>query len=81
DKTVFLEKLYQFMNDNQSPISKNPILGFKEVDLHQFYVSTHKRGGYDQVTKKKLWKEIYMELGGSACNTSAATGTRKNYEK
>ncbi len=30
---------------------------------------------------KKAWKSIYDELGGNPQNTSAATCTRRHYEK
>jgi len=34
-----------------------------------------------QVVKKRLWKHVYDQMGGSSNYTSAATGTRRNYEK
>ena len=33
------------------------------------------------MTRKKLWKHVYEELGGVSGNTSAATVTRKHYER
>lgn len=51
------------------------------VNLYQFYQCTQKLGGYNEVTEKRLWKHVYDQLGGSPGNTSAATGTRRNYEK
>jgi hypothetical protein len=38
-------------------------------------------GGYEGCTQKKTWKSIYDDLGGNPSNTSAATCTRKHYEK
>ncbi|XP_034548106.1 AT-rich interactive domain-containing protein 5A isoform X2 [Notolabrus celidotus] len=35
----------------------------------------------DQVTARRLWKKVYDELGGSPGSTSAATCTRRHYEK
>lgn len=34
-----------------------------------------------QVTSRRLWKMVYNELGGSPGSTSAATCTRRHYEK
>jgi len=34
-----------------------------------------------QVMKGRLWKHVYDQMGGCSNNTSAATGTRRNYEK
>lgn len=36
---------------------------------------------FQQVTARRLWKKVYDELGGSPGSTSAATCTRKHYEK
>ncbi|NXL00539.1 ARI5A protein, partial [Mesembrinibis cayennensis] len=33
-----------------------------------------------QVTGRRLWKNVYDELGGSPGSTSAATCTRRHYE-
>lgn len=34
-----------------------------------------------QVTGRRLWKNVYDELGGSRGSTSAATCTRRHYER
>ena len=70
--------------------SKNP--GFKKfhkvyislfiaVDLHMFFQKVSDQGGYDGCVSKKAWKSVYDELGGNPQNTSAATCTRRHYEK
>jgi hypothetical protein len=51
------------------------------VDLFLFYVKVQRAGGYEAAVANKLWKGIYMELGGHPSNTSAATCTRRHYEK
>jgi hypothetical protein len=38
-------------------------------------------GGYDSVSAGRLWKTIYDDIGGNTNSTSAATVTRKHYEK
>lgn len=49
--------------------------------MYAFYKKVRGLGGYKAVTTRKLWKRIYDELGGSQSNTSAATCTRKHYER
>ena len=54
---------------------------FFSVDLFLFYTKVQELGGYDRVSRNRLWKAIYDELGGNAGSTSAATITRKHYER
>lgn len=51
------------------------------VDLYSFYTKVQRAGGYDSAVANKQWKGIYIELGGHPSNTSAATCTRRHYEK
>jgi hypothetical protein len=51
------------------------------VDLFLFYHKVQRAGGYEAAVANKLWKGIYIELGGHPSNTSAATCTRRHYEK
>ena len=54
---------------------------FVSVDLHAFFEKVVKLGGYDGCVHGKAWKSIYDELGGNPQNTSAATCTRRHYER
>uniref|UniRef100_A0AAY4EG70 ARID domain-containing protein n=1 Tax=Denticeps clupeoides TaxID=299321 RepID=A0AAY4EG70_9TELE len=80
-KQLFLDHLYRFMERRGSPISKVPNLGFKKIDLFLMYSAVKRLGGYESVTAQRLWKTVYNELGGSPGSTSAATCTRRHYEK
>ncbi|XP_055518318.1 AT-rich interactive domain-containing protein 5A-like [Leucoraja erinacea] len=77
----FLVNLYQFMKERGTPIERIPHLGFKQVNLATLYKAVEKLGGYEVVTTSRLWKNIYDELGGSPGSTSAATCTRRHYER
>ncbi|XP_059817076.1 AT-rich interactive domain-containing protein 5A-like isoform X2 [Hypanus sabinus] len=77
----FLVNLYKFMKDRGTPIERIPHLGFKQVNLATLYKAVEKLGGYEVVTTSRLWKNIYDELGGNPGSTSAATCTRRHYEK
>ncbi|XP_023673691.1 AT-rich interaction domain 6 isoform X1 [Paramormyrops kingsleyae] len=77
----FLKELYLFMKSRDTPIERIPHLGFKQIDLFLMYKTVQKLGGYSQVTAHQLWKQVYNELGGNPRSTSAATCTRRHYEK
>ncbi|NXR33520.1 ARI5A protein, partial [Zosterops hypoxanthus] len=50
------------------------------VNLWKIYKAVEKLGAYELVTGRRLWKNVYDELGGSPGSTSAATCTRRHYE-
>uniref|UniRef100_UPI00398F4F48 AT-rich interactive domain-containing protein 5B-like isoform X2 n=1 Tax=Pristiophorus japonicus TaxID=55135 RepID=UPI00398F4F48 len=77
----FLTELHQFMKERGTPIERIPHLGFKQVNLSTLYKAVEKLGGYEAVTTSRLWKNIYDELGGNPGSTSAATCTRRHYER
>ncbi len=43
-------------------IDRWPRVGHKELDLRGLFVAVHSRGGYDNVVKQKLWKDVKEEL-------------------
>ncbi|XP_031563672.1 uncharacterized protein LOC116299183 [Actinia tenebrosa] len=81
DEKYFMRSLREFMKSRDTPISKIPALGFKRVNLWTMYNTAQKLGGYDMVTSKRLWRQVYDALGGSTTITSAATYTRRHYER
>ncbi|KAL7391228.1 hypothetical protein ABVT39_006223 [Epinephelus coioides] len=81
EEKAFVSSLHSFMKDRGTPIERIPHLGFKQINLWRIYKAVEKLGGYDSVTARRLWKKVYDELGGSPGSTSAATCTRRHYEK
>uniref|UniRef100_UPI00358F377E AT-rich interactive domain-containing protein 5B-like n=1 Tax=Myxine glutinosa TaxID=7769 RepID=UPI00358F377E len=81
EETAFLERLYAFMRDRGTPIERLPHLGFKQIDLWIMFKTTQRLGGYIAVTEQRLWKAVYDKLGGDPSSTSAATCTRRHYER
>nr|XP_019949298.1 PREDICTED: uncharacterized protein LOC109633713 [Paralichthys olivaceus] len=81
EEKAFVSSLHSFMKEKGSPIERIPHLGFKQINLWRIYKAVEKRGGYDLVTTQRLWKKVYDELGGSPGSTSAATCTRRHYER
>ncbi|KAF7199954.1 AT-rich interactive domain-containing protein 5A [Nothobranchius furzeri] len=81
DEKTFVFRLHSFMKEKGTPIERIPHLGFKQIDLWMIYKAVDKHGGYESVTTHRLWKKVYDELGGSPGSTSAATCTRRHYER
>ncbi|KAK5871528.1 hypothetical protein PBY51_004407 [Eleginops maclovinus] len=81
EEKAFVSSLHSFMKDRGTPIERIPHLGFKQINLCRIHKAVEKLGGYDSVTARRLWKKVYDELGGSPGSTSAATCTRRHYEK
>lgn len=77
----FLKDLYIFMKKRDTPIERIPNLGFKQIDLYVMFQTVQEMGGYHQVTAQQMWKQVYNTLGGNPRSTSAATCTRRHYEK
>ncbi|XP_031163917.1 AT-rich interactive domain-containing protein 5B [Sander lucioperca] len=81
EEQLFLDQLFAYMERLGSPIHKVPNLGFKKIDLFLMYSVVKRLGGYKKVTLDRLWKIVYNELGGCPGSTSAATCTRRHYER
>ncbi|XP_028323147.1 AT-rich interactive domain-containing protein 5B isoform X2 [Gouania willdenowi] len=81
EEQLFLDQLFAFMERHGCPIHKVPNLGFKKIDLFLLYSVVKRLGGYHRVTNDRLWKVVYNELGGCPGSTSAATCTRRHYER
>ncbi|XP_042354708.1 AT-rich interactive domain-containing protein 5B [Plectropomus leopardus] len=81
EEQLFLDQLFTYMERLGSPIHKVPNLGFKKIDLFLMYSVVKRLGGYKKVTVDRLWKVVYNELGGCPGSTSAATCTRRHYER
>ncbi|AWP15584.1 ARID domain containing protein [Scophthalmus maximus] len=77
----FLKDLHLFMRMRDTPIERIPHLGFKQIDLFVMFKTVRDMGGYHLVTAQQLWKQVYNRLGGNPRSTSAATCTRRHYEK
>ena len=73
-------RILQKISSNETFDSINPYR-FISVDLHAFFEKVAKLGGYEGCVHGKAWKSVYDELGGNPQNTSAATCTRRHYER
>ncbi|XP_023697918.2 AT-rich interactive domain-containing protein 5B-like [Paramormyrops kingsleyae] len=81
DEQAFLVALYKFMKERKTPIERIPYLGFKQINLWTMFQAAQKLGGYELITARRQWKNVYNALGGNPGSTSAATCTRRHYER
>ncbi|XP_050980466.1 AT-rich interactive domain-containing protein 5B [Labeo rohita] len=81
DEQAFLVALYKYMKERKTPIERIPYLGFKQINLWTMFQAAQKLGGYEVITARRQWKNVYDELGGNPGSTSAATCTRRHYER
>ncbi|MBN3280592.1 ARI5B protein, partial [Polyodon spathula] len=81
DEQAFLVALYKYMKERKTPIERIPYLGFKQINLWTMFQAAQKLGGYELITARRQWKSVYDELGGNPGSTSAATCTRRHYER
>ncbi|XP_029604051.1 AT-rich interactive domain-containing protein 5B, partial [Salmo trutta] len=81
DEQVFLVALYKYMDERKTPIERIPYLGFKQINLWNMFQAAETLGGYELITSRRQWKHVYDELGGNPGSTSAATCTRRHYER
>uniref|UniRef100_A0AAZ3P6H1 AT-rich interactive domain-containing protein 5B n=1 Tax=Oncorhynchus tshawytscha TaxID=74940 RepID=A0AAZ3P6H1_ONCTS len=81
DEQAFLVALYKYMKERRTPIERIPYLGFKQINLWNMFQVAETLGGYELITSRRQWKHVYDELGGNPGSTSAATCTRRHYER
>lgn len=78
----FTDELKQFWsNVKKQPITQMPMVDSRPLDLYLLFFLVEKRGGYIEVCKNKLWKEIGDELRISKHYKNAPSAIQKNYLK
>ncbi|KAJ8250532.1 hypothetical protein COCON_G00224540 [Conger conger] len=81
EEQTFLVSLYKYMKERGTAIERIPYLGFKQINLWTMFQAAQKLGGYEPITARRQWKNVYDQLGGNPGSTSAATCTRRHYER
>ncbi|ORE22201.1 ARID-like protein [Rhizopus microsporus] len=54
----FIEQLKAFHARKGTTLLSEPVLGGKKIDLHKLFKDVIAAGGFEQVTKKRSWKQI-----------------------
>ena len=49
----FIKQLVEFSDASGTPLSKIPVLGGKELDLHLLFTHVSQRGGYEEATANR----------------------------
>jgi len=83
NKQKFMEDLESYMTKIGRPIGKSPVMGYKELDLHQLFCEVMAHGGFAEVVKKVgTWARIWKRLDNfDASVTDASYRLKKNYER
>ncbi|KAG2205434.1 hypothetical protein INT47_007219 [Mucor saturninus] len=72
DYVCFIEELKAFHIRKGTTLLSEPVLGGKKIDLHKLYGEVVAAGGFDQVTKKRSWKQIGAVFEFPATCTNSA---------
>ncbi len=83
---MFINKFFnnfltKYWNAKGLSTVKIPQIGGRELDFYRLYRAVVKRGGAQQVSNNKMWKEIVNEFGLPPTCTSASFTLRNHYTK
>lgn len=83
ERKVFMEDLTIFLQSIGKPLLKTPAMGYKDLDLYQFYKEVQVFGGYHRVTKKVgTWSKIWKRLSNyDASITDSSSRLKRNYQR
>lgn len=82
ERRMFFERLIDFCERNGDPITMVPQVSKQSIDLHRLYIGVRAKGGFQQVTKDKYWKNLCTEANPDLAESSAAGyQLRKHYQK
>ncbi|XP_072265306.1 AT-rich interactive domain-containing protein 4B isoform X2 [Pyxicephalus adspersus] len=77
----FLQQLYKFMKDRGTPINKNPVLGYRNLNLFKLFRLVHALGGFNNIEGGAVWKQVYQDLGIPVLNSAAGYNVKCAYKK
>jgi len=83
ERKLFMQDLNKFMSENGKPLSKIPIMGYKELDLYQLFKEVLAYGGFNEVVKNVgTWSKIWKKLANfDPSITDSSFRLKKNYER
>lgn len=83
ERKSFLQEINKFMSEIGKPLSKIPIMGYKELDLFQLFKEVVNYGGFNEVVKNVgTWSKIWKKLGNfDPSITDSSFRLKKNYER
>lgn len=83
ERRSFNREIHRFMADIGKPLTKIPIMGYKELDLYQLFKEVVSYGGFSEVVKNVgTWSKIWKRLSNfDASITDSSFRLKKNYER
>jgi hypothetical protein len=83
ERKQFMNDINKFMIEIGKPLSKIPIMGYKELDLFQLFKEVCAYGGFNEVVKNVgTWSKIWKRLGNfDPSITDSSFRLKKNYER
>jgi hypothetical protein len=83
ERKQFMNDINKFMIEIGKPLSKIPIMGYKELDLFQLFKEVCTYGGFNEVVKNVgTWSKIWKRLGNfDPSITDSSFRLKKNYER
>jgi len=83
ERKIFMGDINKFMAEIGKPLSKIPIMGYKELDLYQLFKEVTAYGGFIEVVKNVgTWSKIWKRLGNfDPSITDSSFRLKKNYER
>ncbi|XP_065662235.1 AT-rich interactive domain-containing protein 4B isoform X2 [Hydra vulgaris] len=77
---IFLQNLYSFMEQNGTPITKEPTLNNQAVNLHKMFELVTQHGVLEEISNQQ-WKSIYTKLGLRNFNSTATINMKNLFRK
>jgi hypothetical protein len=83
ERKIFMGDINKFMAEIGKPLSKIPIMGYKELDLYQLFKEVNAHGGFSEVVRNVgTWSKIWKRLGNfDPSITDSSFRLKKNYER
>ncbi|KAK3733303.1 hypothetical protein RRG08_037095 [Elysia crispata] len=78
DRRPFIERVLTFLEESGQPVTSMPVISKTPIDLYKLYFCVRDKGGFEEVTRNKKWRDVcqVVNIGTSA---SAAFTLKKNY--
>ncbi|KAF0992755.1 hypothetical protein HZS_7219 [Henneguya salminicola] len=77
----FNKEFHEYFQSIHNHIPRTPKMGWMEVNFYKLFKNTIQRGGFLEVTRKLLWKDIYKTLNSTTVVSNAATTIRSHYKR
>ena len=69
----FMKSLTEFWDKAGSPLTKIPVIGGTELNLHLLHTTVAKLGGYERVCAERRWMEVRRAARATLAPTATAT--------